>query len=854
MASERKKRESGATTLFARYPSLQKLGRLLKKKVPFVQQLSATECGAACLTMVLGYFGKEMGLEEVRDICGPARDGVSALSLLRAGEPLGLRGRGIKVEMNQLDMLEPGATILHWQFAHFVVLTGVQRKFVEINDPGVGPRKIPIEQFRRDFTGVALVFEPTQLFTVQKRKRVLYATIKKLIASSGLVPKIILLSLVLQVFHLAMPVLTGQVIDRVLPRGDMNLLVVLMIGLGAMVIFQSIGNLVRSQLLLHMTTVLDVRMTLGFLDHLVTLPFSYFQLRGSADLMQRMNSNAVVRDHLTSSVLSVILDALFVVVYLGILIAGSTTMALVALVVGLVDVAVFMVASKQQRALMSQGIEVTTKAHAYEMEMLNAIETLKSSGNEQRAVAHWSNLFIDSVNLSLRKARLTMTTDALLGVLKAAGPLAIVSVGAIECMSGRLTLGSMLALNAVTGEFLGPLLGLVGVGASFQTVRMYLERVNDVLEAEPEQEPGKKRPSPRLAGGIELEKVSFRYGKDGPMVVDNVSVQIKPKQFVAVVGRSGSGKSTLANLILGLYKPLTGRILFDGHDMCEVDLRNLRQQLGIVNQKLSLFGATIRDNIALSDPSLALEEVAAAAKLACVHDDIIAMPLGYSTPLVDGGGAISGGQKQRLALARALVRKPAVLLLDEATSALDALTEAQVQKSLDELQCTRIVIAHRLSTIRKADVILVVEKGQVIESGDHETLVANNGFYARLVATQLGGQQGQSAGHADAANHHVAPEAPAARPSDEPTSGSRKNNAAALAPAATPVSSRLPPPLPMATVTGGHAPPPLPADDFAPRPSVPGASRPGSVLSSAQRAKLTGFRPQTPGGDGQPGE
>jgi ABC-type multidrug transport system fused ATPase/permease subunit len=314
------------------------------------------------------------------------------------------------------------------------------------------------------------------------------------------------------------------------------------------------------------------------------------------------------------------------------------------------------------------------------------------------------------------------------------------------------------------------------------------------------------------------------------MVVDDVSVKIEPKQFVAIVGRSGSGKSTVANLILGLYKPLGGRILFDGHDMNEVDLRALRQQLGIVNQKLSLFGATIRDNIALSDPTLSLEDVAAAAKLACVHDDIVAMPLGYSTPLVDGGGSISGGQKQRLALARALVRRPAILLLDEATSALDALTEAQVQKSLDELQCTRIVIAHRLSTIRRADVILVVEKGQVIESGDHESLVANGGFYAQLVATQMGGQQDHAEGH---------DEGQGAR-SGGPTPSLEK-------PAPARNSSRrpaLPPPDPMAAVSGGHA---------APKPSLgermsrgtgpPSAGRAGSVLSSAQRAKLTGFRP-----------
>jgi ABC-type bacteriocin/lantibiotic exporter with double-glycine peptidase domain len=364
------------------------------------------------------------------------------------------------------------------------------------------------------------------------------------------------------------------------------------------------------------------------------------------------------------------------------------------------------------------------------------METLKATGGEQRAVGHWSNLFVDQLNVKLQRDRLSIKTDAVVGALRMAGPLAILAVGAREVMNGRLSLGGMLGLAAVAGSFLEPLANLVHTLLSLETVRGYLERVNDVLAAQPEQT-AELRAAPRLRGQVALERVSFRYGPQAPFVVSDVSLTIQPGQFVAIVGRSGSGKTTLAHLLLGLYRPASGRVLFDGVDLAELDLRSVRRQFGVVNQNLSLFGASIRDNIAMGDPSLGMGEVEAAARLACVHDDIMALPMGYHTLLLDRGGAVSGGQRQRLALARALVRKPALLLLDEATSALDAATERDVQASLQELACTRIVIAHRLSTVKRADLILVMDDGEIVEAGTHTQLLDQAGAYSELVAAQL---------------------------------------------------------------------------------------------------------------------
>jgi ATP-binding cassette, subfamily B, bacterial len=735
-----KARHAAAEEVVRKYPSLGRLG-WKRRKIPVIQQLSATECGAASLAMVLGYLGKEVGLEEVRDVCGSSRDGMNALAILNAGQLLGLRGRGIKVDIKDLHLLDGGTTILHWDFAHFVVLAEVHDRWVDIVDPALGRRRVPMEEFRRSFTGVALVFEPGDLFARQKREGIVWDTIKSLILQSGMLPRIVVISLILQIFGLAMPILMGLLIDRILPRGDLDLLVVILAGLAVLIVFEGIGTLVRGHLLLHLRTVLDTRMTMGFLDHLVSLPYAYFQLRSAGDLMMRLNSNATVREKLTSSTLSAILDGLLVVLYLALLFVGNLAIALAALLVALLDVMVFIVLRRKQHELNTQALAATAKSQGYQVEMLTAMETLKATGNEQRSVSRWSNLFVDSLNVMLDRDRLSVAAEAILSVMRAGGPLIILATGALQVLDGEMSLGSMLSLNAIAGSFLGPLSGLVTTAMSLNLVRSYLERVNDVLQAEPEQHNSNRIRKPgQLSGRVELEQVTFRYGPKGPMVVDGVSLKIEPGQFVAVVGPSGSGKSTLAALIVGLYGPTSGRILFDGIDLAELDLRWLRPQLGIVNQNLALFGTTIRENIALSDPTLGLAEVTEAAQLAAVHEDIMAMPLGYNTPLVDRGGSLSGGQKQRLALARALVRKPALLLLDEATSALDAVTERRVQEALDQLRSTRIVIAHRLSTVKRADLILVMDRGRIVEQGDHQQLIKQSGSYAALVAAQMDGE------------------------------------------------------------------------------------------------------------------
>ena len=718
------------------------LGRLMRRirgvRVPYVPQMEISDCGAACLAMTLALHGKHVPLEEVRVVTGTDREGVDALAITRAARHFGLRARGLRLEPGALPLIEPGA-ILHWDLNHFVVLESATESSAVVVDPAGGRRRVSPAELDRSFTGIAIELEPDETFAPARGdRRSILRHLMPVLSRRGLLVSVLLSSALIQVFALALPLLTAIVVDRVVPHRDQSLLLVVSLALMVMVLFNLLTSYLRGRQLLSLRTRVDVEISLRFLEHLAALPYSFFLSRSTGDLMMRLNSNSTVREILTSSVLSGILDGGAALLYLGIICFSSPTLGLLVALVAAAQVAVLVASRARYQRLMAENLQAQARSQGYLGQFLAGIETLKVSGTEERAVEHWSNLFVREINVSVDRGKLSALVDALLSGLRVGGPVVILSWGALQVLGGHLTLGTMLALSALATGFLGPLASLVGNGLQLQSLGSYLARINDVLDTPREQEGRGVRPAPRFEGGIAVEDVSFRYGPLAGDVLSDVSLDVRPGQMVAIVGPSGSGKSTLGNLILGLYPPTAGHVRFDGVDLLELEARSVRHQVGVVPQVPYLFGGSIRDNIAIASPSATLTEVREAARLACIADDIEAMALGYDTVLSDGGTSLSGGQRQRIALARALVRQPAILLLDEATSELDSINEARILANIEALRCTRIVIAHRLSTIAGADQIVVLDGGQVTQRGRHAGLVRRRGLYRDLVRLQGG--------------------------------------------------------------------------------------------------------------------
>ena len=709
----------------------------MAKRIPVIRQTTETDCAAACLTMVLAWHGKVVRLDEVRELLGIGRDGADALSLVKGARFHGLRARGVKVpEVADLRFL-PAGSVLHWGFHHYVVFESIDGDTVRVVDPATGRRTVTLADVGKSFTGVALLFEPGEDFapgTPPRRGMMRY--VRDLLAHSPLLRRILVLSLVLRALALATPLLMGLIVDRVVPARDYSLLTVLAIGLLAIAAFDFLSAFVRAHLMLHLRTKLDAKITSDFVEHLISLPYAFFHQRSAGDLMMRLNANTTIREILTSGTLTGLLDGALACLYLVFLFLANSTIAFLVIGLGLLRVGLFLLTRHRHADLMSRTLQVQARSRTYQVQMLSGIATLKALGAEQQALDRWSNFFVDELNVSLARGRLDAFFEAAINTLTTASPFVVLAYGASAVLAGELSLGTMLAANALALGVLTPLTSLVATAVQLQLLASYMDRMDDVMEAAPEQDRQHVVAAPPLSGHIALENVSFRYSPMRAEAVRDVSLEIEAGSFVALVGSSGAGKSTLAMLLMGLYRPTSGRVLYDGLDLATLELTSVRRQLGIVLQQPYVFADSIRNNIALGDEDLPLPRIVEAAKRARIHDFVLSLPMGYDTALGEGGSALSGGQRQRIALARALVRRPSILLLDEATSHLDTESEREVLEELERLRATRLVIAHRLSTVVRADRILVMEDGVIVEQGRHQDLVERDGRYAELVRAQ----------------------------------------------------------------------------------------------------------------------
>jgi ABC-type bacteriocin/lantibiotic exporter with double-glycine peptidase domain len=697
--------------------------------------------------MVLAFHGKRVDIEAVRTVADAGRDGSSASSLLDAAEYFGLCGRGLRLEMEDIRYL-PAASILHWDFNHFVVFEGIRRRGIQIVDPSFGRCVVPTSKVNTSFTGIALAFEPRETFVpdVNAADSPTFTFARHVFGRPAEWLRLGAVSVALVLSAFGLPLLTAQIVDRVVPSHDRSFLLLLSLASIGLVAYHFVSSFVRRYLLYGLRARTEYRVVQRFLHHLLGLPFTFFQSRSPAEILAILNANSAAREILTTIGSLMLFDVPQAVACLAFLAVMSPAMVLVVGVFAAAHLVVCWSSWARQRESVSQRLRVDAESQNYQIEMLNGLTTLKAIGCERRAGQRWTDVFVNGLNSHAQQAHFQAAIESTLSTLKLALPLTVVVVGAERVLRGELSLGLMLASGAVVGVVVEALSNLIGVPPQLQALHRHVTRFRGSLEAAPEQATGRPGPIHQVRGRVAAESVSFRYSSHGPLVLDDVSIEIEPGQFVAIVGASGSGKSTLASLIAGCYRPFAGRVLYDGVDLQTVDLPSLRRQIGLVVQTPSLFAASIRENIAIRHPDLPLDAVVDAAGRACVHEEILAMRLGYETILHDRGASLSGGQRQRIALARALVGVPRLLVLDEATSSLDAVLEAEIGRRLASMGCARIVIAHRLDTIAAADLTVVMEKGRIVQRGRDADLRADRtGAYFRLFQSQFSVQRNQPA-------------------------------------------------------------------------------------------------------------
>ncbi|MEA5568468.1 NHLP family bacteriocin export ABC transporter peptidase/permease/ATPase subunit [Anabaena sp. UHCC 0399] len=718
---------------------------LSRVKTPTLLQMEAVECGAAALGIILAYYRKIVPLAELRQNCGVSRDGSKASNMIKAARNYGMQAKGFKKQLEQLKTLRP-PYIVFWNFNHFLVVEGFKKNWVYLNDPATGPRRVSCQEFDEAYTGVVLIIEPGSEFQKGGRKPSLIGSlIDRLRGSFGAILYCLLAGFFLVIPGLVLPVFNQIFVDNILIENRTDWLRPLILGMAITVIIQAWLTLLQRQFLRKLNIKLSVEMSGQFIHHILRLPVGFYAQRFAGEISSRININTKVAEVLSGQLARTVIDTVMVVFYAIVMFAYDGVLTAIAICFAAINMLTLQSVSRQRTDIYMRTIQDRGKVAGTEIAALQSMETLKASALESDFFARWSGYYTKFINGQQELG----ITNQVLGVLPAfltgLSSLSILVIGGLRVMDGHLSIGMLVAFQSLMTSFLTPVNSLVNFGSTLQELEGDLNRLDDVLQNPTDSELDSQNlhistTQPlqycQLQGYIELKNVTFGYSRTDNPLIQDLSFQLKPGQRVALVGGSGSGKSTVAKLVAGLYQPWSGQILFDGIPREQIPRAILSNSLAMVEQEIFLYAGTVRDNLTLWDDTVTNSQLVRACKDAAIHEVILALPGGYEGNLLEGAANFSGGQRQRLEIARALVNEPTILVMDEATSALDAETEKIIDRNLRYRGCSCIIVAHRLSTIRDCDEIIVLEQGKVVQRGSHQEMSQIDSPYARLIQSE----------------------------------------------------------------------------------------------------------------------
>ena len=727
------------TKLIKYIPSFSREGSR-RERTPSILQMEAVECGAASLAMILGYYGRFIPLEKMRIECGVSRDGTNARNIIMAGKTFGLVGKAFKKEPDDLKEL-PLPLIIHWNFNHFLVLEGFKKGKFFLNDPAVGPRIVTEEEFDESFTGIALMFQPGDDFEKRKETPSFFLSLSnRLKGSYRSLGYCVLAALAMIIPGMIVPAFTRIFIDDVLVGKMIGRVQPLLWVMIITAVIMGILTWLKEFHLLKLETKLSISSSGKFLWHVLNLPYMFYTQRFPGDIASRVALNDSVANLLSNELAVNLLNIVQVSFFLFIMFQYDVVLSFLAVGIALVNVIVLRSMANKRKNANVKLLQDQGKLIGATMGGLQSMETLKATGRESDFFEMWSGYEAKTINTMQDMGLLTTTMSVIPTFLSTMTNTIVLSVGSLRIMDGHLTIGMFIAFQMLMKYFLTPVTELVDLGVKFQDSEGQMTRLDDVLKYPTDpviqrysNEFNPEKIENKLTGYVEFKEVNFGYNPRAKAFINNINLVLEPGKRVAVVGGSGSGKSTIAKLLCGVYEPWEGNIYFDGETIDKIPREVMVNSLSLVDQDIFLFEGNVKENIALWDNSIEEHDVINASKDAAIHDIITARQGGYGNLVEEGGSNFSGGQRQRLEIARALATNPTILVLDEATSALDPTTEKFINNAILSRSCSSLTIAHRLSTIRDCDEIIVMENGQIVQRGTHNEMIDIEGAYRDLV-------------------------------------------------------------------------------------------------------------------------